>query len=633
MPRYTHDARGVATPDPLTSMITETTTGRRLADVLWLGAGCAMAATLYYLLRVAFYLTLGGGFATVSRDVLWMAPLSHLIFFGVLALPLLALALVLKRDTAARTALVVFLALALFGVLMPWTQLSRFAALVLAIGGAVALQRRLPQDTDRLVAIGRRWALSILVLCGASAVLAGSWRAIATRREIAAMPAPPAGAPNVLLIILDTVRASALSLYGYGRETTPEVDAFAMGGVVFETAIAAAPWTLPSHATMFTGRYPAWLNANFSQRLNDDQPTLAELLRAKGFATMGVSANTGYASWESGLARGFSEYQDFPVNLEQIVRSSLYGSSTIADKLYRADTKSEIIKQLLAHRFDVPPKPEHYLMPAEEVTDRFLTWQRGHDTARPYFAFLNYFDAHDPYAPPDSLRRKFARPPKPRDLYDADIFYMDHHLGRLFKALETSGALKNTMVIVTSDHGEQFGERGLKNHANSVYTALVHVPLVIRFDGRIPAGQRIDRPVSLRDIGRTILDVAGVGTGRAAAFPGHSLASTWTTGATTDSLSAPLALLERVLEDDPSSPANDSTMIAAFDERWHLIRMSRRKVEEMFDYHVDSAEDINLIGSEAAKEALPRLRALMKDALVADKPPRTARTRPAKETP
>jgi len=590
-----------------------------------------MAATVYYLARAGAYLTFGGGFATVSRDVLWMAPLSHLLFFGVLALPVLAFAFVLRRDAVVRAALVVLLSLVLFGVLMPWTELTRFAALVLAIGGAVALQRRLPAEPDRLIAIARRLTIVVLAVCALSAACAAAWRGIAARRQVAAMPAPPAGAPNVLLIILDTVRASALSLYGYGRETTPELDAFAKGGVVFETAIAAAPWTLPSHATMFTGRYPAWLNVDFRQRLNDREPTLAELLRSKGFTTVGIAANMGYTSWESGLSRGFNEYHDYPINLEQIARSSLYGSSTIADKLYRAGSRADVVKQVLAHRFDVPPKPEHYLMTAQEVTDRFLRWQRAHDASRPYFAFLNYYDAHDPYTPPDSLRRKFAKPPKPRDLYDAEIFYMDHHLGRLFKALETSGALKNTVVIVAADHGEQFGERGLKNHANSVYTALVHVPLVIRYDGHVPAAQRITMPVSLRDIGQTILDIAGI-NGRAA-FPGRSLATTWTSAATTDSVSPPLALLERVREEDPASPATDSTMIAAFDERWHLIRMSRRKVEEMFDYHVDSAEETNLIGSDAAREALPKLRGLIQSTLVADKPPHFKSAKPAKETP
>ncbi|MEP7344201.1 MAG: sulfatase-like hydrolase/transferase [Gemmatimonadaceae bacterium] len=602
--------------------MTNATTRSKLRDVLWLGAGCAMAATLYYLLRVGFYLTLEGGFASVSRDVLWMAPLSHLLFFGVVALPVLGIAYFLPRAAAVGTALVVFLALALFGVLMPWTQITRMAALIVAIGAAVALRRRMPTDPDRLVAIARRWSVAVLVLCAVSASLAIVWRAIATRRDVAAMPAPPEGAPNVLLIILDTVRSSALSLYGYGRRTTPELDTFAQGGTVFETAIAPAPWTLPSHATIFTGRYPAWLNLDFRQRLDDREPTLAELLRSKGYTTLGIAANMGYASWESGLSRGFTEYHDYPVNLEQVMRSSMYGSSTIADKLYRANTKTEILKQLAAHRFDVPPKPEHYLMTAQAVTDRFLRWRRERDVARPYFAFLNYFDAHDPYTPPDSLRRKFAKPPKARDLYDAEIFFMDYHLGRLFKELERDGALKNTLVIVAADHGEQFGERGLRNHANSVYTALVHVPLVIRFDGHVPAGQRIDTPVSLRDIGRTVLDLAGIGAHTV--FPGHSLQNAWTMGSATDSLSAPLALLERVREDDPSLPAGDSTMIAAFDARWHLIRMTRRLVEEMFDYHVDSAEEHNMVGAAEARDALTTLRALMRDALLADRPPRAS---------
>lgn len=589
---------------------------QKIADVLWLYAGTAMIATYYFLLRSAGYLTVGGGFATVSRDVLWMAPLSHLVFFAPFAGVVGLVTLLIPRAVGVRLTLVVFLSLVVFGVLMPWTQLTRTAALLLSIGAAVQLVRWLPSDADRLVAMGRRWAVVVLVLCFGSAAAVGIGRTFSVRRAKAALANPPAGAPNVLLIILDTVRGSDLSLHGYTRQTSPQLDQFAAQGTVFETAIAAAPWTLPSHASMFTGRYPAWLSTDFERKLDRRQPTLAEILTRQGYATVGIAANMGYASWESGLERGFTEYHDYPVNLEQILRSSLYGSSTIMDRMYRAKSKNEVLQLIAAHRFDVMPKHAHYLMNAKEVTDRFLDWRASRDANRPYFAFLNYFDAHDPYTPPDSLRRKFAKPPKPRDLYDAEIYYMDSQLGRMFRELEKAGDLRNTLVIVTADHGEHFGERGLIRHANSVYTALVHVPLVVRFDGKVPAGRRLDVPVSLRDLGKTILDLAGLG-GRVA-FPGASLARAWS--GMPDSLSAPISLLSRVREDDPSQPGGDSTMIAAFDSRWHLVRVSPRALEEMFEYRVDTAEEHNLIGSDSARVAAPVLRELMKTAMLSDRP-------------
>ncbi len=589
---------------------------QKVRDVLWIYGGTAMVATLYFLLRSAGYLTIGGGFATVSRDVLWMAPLSHLFFFAPFAVLAAAVSLVVSRDTGVRGAVLILGTLVVFGALMPWTQLTRLAALLLSIGFTVQLMRLLPKDADRLVALGRRWTVGMLTLCAGLAIVVGVGRWFSHRRAVSALPAAPTGAPNVLLIILDTVRGSGLSLYGYSRQTSPELDAFAKGGTVFETAISAAPWTLPSHASMFTGRYPAWLSTDFERKLDRKEPTLAEVLSRAGYSTVGIAANMGYASWESGLERGFVEYHDYPVNLEQILRSSLYGSSTIADRWYRAKSNQEKLQLIKQARFDVMPKHAHYLMDAREVTDKFLDWRSHRDAARPYFAFLNYFDAHDPYTPPDSLRRKFAKPPKQRDLYDAEIYFMDSQLGRLFKELESRGDLKNTLVIVSADHGEHFGERGLIRHANSVYTPLVHVPLVLRFDGKVPAGQRVEKPVSLRDIGKTILDLAGL-QGRTA-FPGASLAHAWS--ATPDSLSAPIALLSRVSEDDPSQPAGDSTMIGAFDAQWHLVRVSPRAMEEMFQYKRDTNETENLIGSDSARVVAPVLRDLMKSAMLADRP-------------
>jgi arylsulfatase A-like enzyme len=590
------------------------TTGQKLRDVLWLSAACAMATTAYFLVRAVGYLTVGGGFATVSRDVAWMAPLSHAFYFGVVTLPALALAPFLSRPRLLRVAAVLCFTTTLFIILLPWTQLSAVTRLLLSLGVAVELTRRVTGDLGRSVRVARGVALSLAAACIVAAIGVAGWRTVARQRALAALPSPPAGAPNVLLIILDTVRASALSLYGYERETTPQLDAFSQGGTVFEMAVAPAPWTLPSHATLFTGRYPAWLRIDFRTSLEAGPPTLAEILARRGYYTVGMVANTGFVSWESGLARGFLEYHDYPVNAEQVLRSSLPGSATIAERFF--GRKSHVAgRQKVSEQIQVPPKPTHYLMDAEDLTDRFLSWHASRDAKRPYFAFLNYFDAHFPYEPPDSLRRAFSASPKPRDLYDAEIRYMDGELGRLFGALRDKGELSNTIVIVTSDHGEHFGERGLRLHGNSLYSAVVRVPLSIRYDGHVPAGRRIDTAVSLRDVGRTILDLAGL---RAAPFPGSSLANAW--GATPDSLSVPVALLHRVIERDPLAPRNPSAMAAVFDARWHLIQMAgSRQVEEVFDYRADSAELVNLVGSPEAREALPSLRARLRDALLADR--------------
>ncbi len=602
--------------------MTADTTARKMADVMWLAAACALTSAVYFLLRAVGYLTVGGGFATVSRDVAWMSPLAHLLLFGACALPFLVLALFLPRSALLKWSLAAFLAVALFSALMPWGQLSAIARLILSVAVAFELARRWSKS-DRLVLIGRRLAISLAALCTVASLAIAATRSIGRQRTIAALPSAPAGAPNVLFIILDTVRASALSLYGYERRTTPQLEAFAAKGTVFETAIATAPWTLPSHASLFTGRYPAWLNIDFRRRLGSRETTLAEVLSRRGYYTLGIIANTSFVSWESGLARGFTEFHDYPISFEQIARSTLPGNSTIAERVYTGRDQTEK-RTGLARQFEVPPKPQHYLMPATELTDIFLKWRAKRDTSRPYFAFLNYFDAHFPYSPPDSFGKLFAAEPNERDLYDAEIAYMDAELGRLFGELERSGELRNTIVVVASDHGEHFGERGLRLHGNSLYTATVGVPLVVRYDGHVPSGKRVTRAVSLRDVGKTILDLTGAAPNNT--FPGASLARAWNDSG--DSISAPVALLMRGPEPNPLAARNASTMLAVLDDRWHLVQMAgKRQVEELFDYHADKDEEYNVIGVDSAREAVPRLREQLRVSILADRPAGRGRAR------
>lgn len=584
-------------------------------DILWLSAGAAMLVTAYFLVRVAMYLTVGGGFATASRDVVWMSPLGHLLFYLIVALPLLALATIVSAERAVRWSMMVIVGVSLFLVLLTHGELNIVARVALSVGLGVEFGRRLARRSPAVVRFARRstWSLSVLLTVVALGI--AGWRAVSFRRAIGRLPAPPAGAPNVLLVILDTVRADELSLYGYARQTTPELDEFAKGATVFDAAIATAPWTLPSHASLFTGRYPAWLNVDFRHRLKGKDPTLAEVLAGKGYLTFAMAANMSFVSWESGLARGFQEFHDYPINVEQVIRSSFYGASTLAERFF-GRTQQVPKRVRLSRQFEVPPKPEHYLMDGDEVTDKFLTWHADRDTSRPYFAFLNYFDAHFPYSPPDSLARKFSNKPDGRALYDAELFAMDHEVGRLFAALKQSGELQNTIVIVASDHGEHLGERGLWRHGNSLYTPVVRVPLVVRYDGKVPAGKRVERPVSLRDVGKTIIDLTGVAP--RSTFPGHTLAAAW--NETQDSISVPVTMLMRTYEPNPFAPRNPSTMLAVFDSNLHLVTMSgTRRVEELFDYRKDSIETVNLVGSVEGMVAVPRLRALMRDALTADR--------------
>ena len=138
----------------------------------------------------------------------------------------------------------------------------------------------------------------------------------------------------------------------------------------------------------------------------------------------------------------------------------------------------------------MPSEPQSDRRWSPEIIAEFLEWQQKVEP-RPFFAFLNLYDAHDPYEPPREVRTRFSTSPGKQDLYDAGIAYMDDALGRLFDILKERGLLDRTLIVVTSDHGEQWGEHDLRNHGNSLYLPAVHVPLVLRFPERIAAGTRV----------------------------------------------------------------------------------------------------------------------------------------------
>jgi arylsulfatase A-like enzyme len=229
--------------------------------------------------------------------------------------------------------------------------------------------------------------------------------------------------PNVLWVIWDTVRSDNLSLYDYRRPTTPNLDRLARRGVTFDYASSPAPWTLPSHASMFTGLPPNALEAGWRTPLEKGPTTVAEIARAYGYRTGGFIANRFYVSRESGLSRGFSEWADYPVfTIPEFLRSTALaraaiGSSLNPLRLFRRAIEQESEEGAVA--VGTPPtrpRPTRTSTAqrlvnwfralqnesrkwAPKVNGEFLDWVTR-DDARPYFAFLNYFDAHDPYRPP-----------------------------------------------------------------------------------------------------------------------------------------------------------------------------------------------------------------------------------------
>ncbi|MBN2209256.1 MAG: sulfatase [Candidatus Coatesbacteria bacterium] len=308
---------------------------------------------------------------------------------------------------------------------------------------------------------------------------------------------------NLILISIDTVRADHVSCYGCDRNTTPNIDALAAESMLFEQAITPAPWTLPAHASLFTGLMPSEHGVqNFYQRLSDEALTLAEVLRARSFLTLGV-ASFDYLFPDYGLLQGFDE-----------------------------------------HFFRCPLR-------AEKVVEKALEMLDKHHGKR-FFMFLHFFDAHDPYDPPSPWDRMFSpsgvkgrpkkehkspiaaflgarRRPAEQDveatiaLYDGEIRFVDDQLSFLFARLKELGLWDNTMLVVLSDHGEEFWDHGSLSHGFRLYEEQIRVPLIVKLPFSRNAGERIERQAGLIDVAPTIL--AELGIEAEMTGPGRSLLS------------------------------------------------------------------------------------------------------------
>lgn len=479
-------------------------------------------------------------FTHLNPHFAYLAP----IWYMVAALIVVAPALVLGRRLSTRMRVgIAVLPVALvcsLGVLFLYVRLSRWTALVLAAGLAVQATRIAIGRLPLVQTIARRGLPVLVLTIVAIAVAMNALPANAERRALARV-VPDARRPNVLFIIWDTARAASLSLYGYHRPTTPTLERLAAQGVTFDRAYSIAPWTLPSHVGLFTGLASHEVSADWLTPLDEGPATLAEQFAKNGYATGGFVANFFYCSRESGLDRGFHRYDVYPTwSLAQLV----LGSS-----VSRAFFNSSSLR-LAIGLLDKPGRKV-----ARDVNQEFVGWLDELDE-RPFFAFLNYFDAHHPYLPPAPWDTMFGpllpgRDPSmeegrdftPRELqaeidgYDGGIRSLDDHLGLLIEELEQRGVLDNTIIVVTSDHGEEFGEQGVFTHGNTLYERSLHVPLVIHAPGLTPSGVRVADWVSTRHIAATITSLAGLDGG----VRGESLERFWNRMALHDSMQASAA--------------------------------------------------------------------------------------------
>jgi len=321
-------------------------------------------------------------------------------------------------------------------------------------------------------------------------------------------PRPVPDGPNLIVISIDTLRPDHLGCYGYDRPTSPALDRLAREGLLFENVSSTSPWTMPAHASLLTGLYPSRHGLkSHKQYLQESAVPLAEILQQQGYVTSAV-VNSHYISQRYGFDRGFDDFYYVRENMAQA-------------------------------------KPS-------DVESGAVSWLSKHD-GRPFFLFLHYYDVHSDYRSLPEYERMFVRdyigpvdgstkqliayrrgkeeisfnqPDIDRliDLYDAGIRQMDDGIARLIRVLEKNDLLDNTLIVVTSDHGEEFLEHGSVLHGKTHFEELIRVPLILHGPG-LPSGHRIKKVASLVDVLPTMLGMLGVASSRD--VDGLNLASYW----------------------------------------------------------------------------------------------------------
>ena len=552
-----------------------------------------------------------------GSDFPWSVPIAHAFLLG-LAGTLVALVkrIVPWRLITLRAAAWLFTTLALWSALLRM-PLYGICTLLLAAG----LGWRISTAIATFSRGRRRARFALAGLLGLLAVLAAcssGVRAVRTYRAKADLPAPAQGARNVVLIVWDTVRAPNSSLYGYHRDTTPNLQRWAQTGARYGMAIAPAPWTYPSHSSFFTGQWPYQLNTQWNSCLDTTYPTLAEYLASRGYQTAGFAANTQCCSYETGLDRGFVDYEDYPLTPASLLGRTSPGNWICTNILNHGDFYAS--KWISLQSRD-----------AIAINDAFLGWLNRRPPDRPFFAFLNYHDAHNPYVPPAKYAGRFGIQPRgrkdygflldfrmnlndpnwdrnmtmARDCYDDCIAFLDDQLERLMSELRRQGLLSNTLVIVTGDHGESFGDHHVFSHGTGLYTDQVAVPLVI-LSPDAPAGLNVPTPVSLRDLPATVIDQVGLSAG--SPFPGHSLAAFWRSapGQASPKISPALSELVKTRStafENRGEPDSSRLQMSLMAPGWHYIR-DGAGAEQIYDLSRDAAELDNLAAPPAGKNEL-----------------------------
>lgn len=337
-------------------------------------------------------------------------------------------------------------------------------------------------------------------------------------------PEPEPRPPDVLLVVMDTVRADALSVYGNARPTSPQFDVLASQGVRFAAAVTPGSWTWPSHGSLFTGTWPWEHGAHFApangegssllgdhleiHAFSDTLPTLAEQFSAAGYQTVSISGNP-LVTARTGITRGFQSAQQAGSDAEAIALAT--------EALKAADDRPML---MFLNLYGAHAPYEAVPLPWVEAHAETLSSNGAPQWLRPFMLEGPAVRLFQPVAPDGPagviaiLQGAHTVPPEGwslvRDLYEGEVRRVDHYLGQAVEAW--TGAGRTGVVAITSDHGEYFGEHGFVDHGRTLYGEVVNVPLTILAPGRLPAGSVVEAPVPMHALHDTLLDLAAIGT-------------------------------------------------------------------------------------------------------------------------
>ena len=483
------------------------------------------------------------------------------------------------------------------GVMSASWGLVLLLGVYLILCGVVALVCSRPGST--------RKALPALLGFAAAVVLSPAVSYVVEKRSKEATPLMTSAAPtvpHVILLTVDTLRRDALSCYG-GSNATPNIDGLAKDSIVFTNAYAPAPWTLPSFASMFTGVSP-WVHRATRMRdaLPHGLPTLAQNLGESGYITAAIGFNyflTPHVSKRS-MGRGFQYYDFYPKH---------FGPRTLAMNLF-------------LHRF---PNAFGFEATTDELTRMAAAWLTAHSD-QSFFFWLHYLDPHIPYGPPEEFfpvgepdpvvgarytaemldrfrRGNWRLLPKTtqwlKELYLGEVRYVDNRIGRFLSTLENLGIYRDSLIILTTDHGEEHFDHGDLDHGQSLYNELIHIPLIIKLPRSSFTGT-VDSAVSTLGLLPTVLELCDIKY-RKEALSGVSLVPYWS------SEGGP----------PPDQPIF-ATGLLCFDEReavifdgWKYIRSLDRDREELYDLRSDPGEasNVSFLHSDKLQEARALLKA------------------------